>query len=62
MSERYTKVGNYYIRRPQAVPYQEPTFWQQVWDLCYEVIGGLVVLALLCVALWCWLVIAAAVQ
>lgn len=32
---RYTKVGNYYIRRPQAVPYHST--WQEHARLAIEV-------------------------
>jgi hypothetical protein len=44
--ERYTKVGNYYVRRPQATRY-EPHWTDTAKDVGEIVLGVVVLLALM---------------
>lgn len=59
MSQRYTKIGNYYVRRPHAARRgPEPAGWRDA----LEALAGVLVLLLFAVGFWLWASILVAVQ
>lgn len=51
MSDKYTKVGNYYVRRPQATPRKRGLSGQELREIGYAVLVWFLVLIALFYAL-----------